>query len=248
MTKDDPSRTMRLHRFLAKAGVDSRRKCEVLIAEGRVSVDGETVTGMGVKVDSLSNVVRLDGVVVQPTVRVHYVLHKPRGYICTNDPAKAPMRAVDLVPAGFRLFTAGRLDVNSEGLVIITNDGDFAQQLTHPRYGVEKTYRVKVDGAVPDRILARMRTGVPLRDGEVLPSQVRRADSGKGWTEIDVSVYEGVNHEVRRLFARFGIEVRRLLRLAVGPFYLGDLPSGHWRRLPLERANAFLARKGGRGG
>jgi 23S rRNA pseudouridine2605 synthase len=176
---------------------------------------------------------------------VYFALHKPRGYICTSDPSKAPHRAIDLVKGGDRrLFTAGRLDVDSEGLILVTNDGEFANRVAHPRYGVEKVYRVRVADRVPRRVLGEMRRGVRLDRRPVRPRRVAVLDTGRGWTELEVVVGEGVNQEVRRLFARFGYIVESLLRTAVGPFFLGDLTPGRSRRLPWSRIKAFLQSTG----
>ncbi len=222
----------RLQKVLAAAGIASRRECEKLILEGRVEVDGETVTEMGTRVDRHSQQINVDGEPLPRTKLVYYAVHKPPGVVCTaNDPSGRP-RVTDLLPPGLgRLFTVGRLDMSSEGLILVTNDGAVANQLTHPRHGVEKTYQVQVAGHMNYQALAQAQRGVHLAEGFVQASNIRIKSKRKNSTLLEMVLDEGRNREIRRLLARVGHKVQRLIRVAVGPIRLSDMPSGEFRRL-----------------
>ena len=222
----------RLQKVLARAGYGSRRACEELISAGRVEVDRQVVQRLGTAVDPATQEIRVDGEAIRRTAAAYYLLHKPVGVVCTNrDPSGRP-RATDLVPptAG-RLFTVGRLDLASEGLILLTNDGDLAHQLTHPRYGVEKTYLVTVAGHPEAQHLAALRQGVRLAEGWARVASVRVKNRRKQSTQLEIVLAEGRNREIRRLLASVGHKVQRLVRIAVGPLRLADLPSGAYRRL-----------------
>jgi 23S rRNA pseudouridine2605 synthase len=222
----------RLNKFLAHAGVGSRRRCDDLILHGRVSVDGAVVRELGVKVDPASQEVRVDDEPLQGERLVYWLLNKPRGCLCTNhDPAGRPL-ATDLVPQVCqRVYTVGRLDEDSEGLLLLTNDGDLANRLMHPRYGVEKTYLAQVAGKPTREDLEQLLKGVWLSDGHVRARRVKRLKSQgeSAWLQIVLS--EGKNREVRRMLARLGHKVMRLRRTAIGPVFLGRLPPGKSRPL-----------------
>ena len=240
----------RLNKFLAHAGVGSRRHCDELIARGRVSVDGEVVRELGTKVEPDAQEVCIDGQPLQCEKLVYWVLNKPRGYLCTNhDPAGRP-RALDLVPhITQRVFTVGRLDEDSEGLLLLTNDGDLAHQLMHPRFGVEKTYLVQVAGKPGREDLQQLLKGVWLSDGHVRARRVKRLKSQGESTWLQITLSEGKNREIRRMLARLNHKVLRLRRVAVGPIKLDRLPSGKSRRLKaeeLERLRAAAQRSGRR--
>ena len=215
----------RLQKVLAAAGLGSRRQCEELITAGRVEVDRRVVTELGTRVDPAKQQIRVDGETL-PTARLEYfAVNKPPGVLCTNrDPSGRP-RVVDLVPAkGARLFTIGRLDLHSEGLILVTNDGELANRLTHPRYGVSKTYRVVVAGSPTRDVLDKLRQGVHLADGSRGPSTwkssrvTRRARSWR-WCSA-----RGRTGRYGRVLARVGHKVLRLARIAVGPVRLGRFP------------------------
>jgi 23S rRNA pseudouridine2605 synthase len=221
----------RLQKFLAHAGIGSRRKCEQLIAAGRVTVDGRTVRELGSKVDPAQQV-RVDGEPVHAERHVYWLVNKPKGYLCTNrDPARRPL-ALDLVPQiAQRVYTVGRLDEASEGLLLLTNDGDLAFRLMHPRFGVEKTYLVQVAGhPTADEIRLLLR-GVWLSDGRVRAKQVHRLKSQGDSTWLRIVLMEGKNREIRRMLARLGHKVLNLRRVALGSVQLKSLPSGKARRL-----------------
>ena len=230
----------RLQKVLARAGFGSRRACEELISSGRVEVDREVVQKLGTSVDPNAQEIRVDGEAIPRTAAAYYLVHKPVGVVCTSrDPSGRP-RAIDLVPptAG-RLFTVGRLDLASEGLVLLTNDGDLANQLTHPRYGVEKTYLVTVAGHPEPKHLAALRRGVRLSEGWARVARVKIKSRRKQSTVLEIVLSEGRNREIRRLLARIGHKVQRLVRVAVGPLRLADLPSGAYRRLTWREIDAL---------
>jgi 23S rRNA pseudouridine2605 synthase len=225
----------RLQRLLARAGYGSRRAVEQLIVEGRVTVDGR-VAILGDRADPDRDEVRVDGLSVNldPNVR-YYALHKPRGVVTTmRDPqGRADIRRF-LLGDGPRVFPVGRLDRDSEGLLLLTNDGDLANGLTHPRFGVEKEYLAEVEGVPTARHAARLVRGVPLEDGPARATDARVAGRAGGRGAIRVVMTEGRKREVRRLLAAVGLPVTRLIRVRVGPVRLGRLPPGEVRALTHE--------------
>lgn len=221
----------RLQKVLAHAGVGSRRHCEDLITAGRVSVDGHVVRELGVKVEP-NQKIHVDGVPVKVERQVYWLLNKPRGYLCTNrDPGGRPL-ALDLVPhIDQRVYTVGRLDEASEGLLLLTNDGDLANKLMHPRYGVEKTYFVQVAGDPTPEQLDQLTKGIWLSDGRVKARSVKRLKKQGQSTWLRIVLAEGKNREIRRMLAKLDHKVMRLRRVALGPVLLDKLPSGKSRRL-----------------
>lgn len=230
----------RLQKVLAAAGLGSRRQCEELILTGRVEVDRKVVMQLGTRVDPAKQQIRVDGVELRKPRTVWYALNKPVGVVCTNrDPGGRP-RAVDLVPESReRLFPVGRLDMNSEGLLLLTNDGDLANQLAHPRYGITKTYRVLVAGQPTSEILAQLRRGVYLSEGLNKITGVTIKRHYKKSTILEMVLQEGKNREIRRVLARVGHKVMRLVRVATGPVKLGDLEPGDSRRLTQQEIDAL---------
>src|ERR1700681_619282 len=227
---DGPLPGERLQKVLARIGLGSRRACEELIAEGRVTVNGETAT-LGRRVDVTSDVVALDGGVlpVLPGL-VHYLLHKPAGVVTTaRDPFHRPT-VLELVPAEPRVFPVGRLDADSEGLLVLTNDGELAQRLSHPSFGVEKEYLVETEGVPSAGALRRLRQGVELEDGMTAPATVGVVGPGV----IRVVIHEGRNRQVRRMCEAVGHPVHRLVRTRIGPVAARRLKPGQCR--PLDPA------------
>jgi 23S rRNA pseudouridine2605 synthase len=220
----------RLNKLLAHAGLGSRRHCEELITAGRVTVDDAPVRDLGTKVDPTQQHVAVDGRPVRLERHVYWLVNKPRGYLCTNhDPAGRP-RVIDLVPhVNQRVYTVGRLDEESEGLVLLTNDGDLANRLMHPRFGVEKTYLVQVAGRPTREDLQKLLKGVWLSEGHVRARRVKRLRQQGESTWLEVVLSEGKNREVRRMLARLGHKVLMLRRTALGPIVLGRLRSGKSR-------------------
>ena len=227
----------RLHKFLASTGAGSRRECETYITEGRVSVNGRTVTKLGSTVDPSHDKVMFDGEVVKAEKKVYWLLNKPPGTICTNSDERGRMRVVDLVPdKDHRIYTVGRLDAESRGLILLTNDGTIANIICHPRYRIEKVYQVAVRGTVDRQQIARVEAGVWLAEGKSSPARVRPVarNARRDETLIEMTVYEGRNREVRRVLAKVGLTVRRLQRARIGPLDLGNLAPGQARKLDPE--------------
>ena len=233
------SRGERLQKVLAAAGVASRRECEQLILEGRVEVDRTTVTELGTRVDPQSQEIRVDGTVLRKQRSVYYAVNKPVGVLCTNHDPAGRMRVVDLVPSDERLFTVGRLDRSSEGLILVTNDGGLANRLAHPRYGVEKTYAVRVAGQPTAEDLQVLRRGVHLAEGVAKVTVVKVKRRLKQATDLEIVLNEGRNREIRRILARVGHKVLQLKRIAIGPLRLAKLPSGASRRLTAEEVRTL---------
>ncbi|HEU5253434.1 MAG TPA: pseudouridine synthase [Solirubrobacterales bacterium] len=213
-------------KFLAHAGVASRRKAEAIIAKGVVTVDGEVVTDPARDVGEGDDV-RVNGAPVAAEAREVWAVNKPAGVVSTaREPGSRPA-VVELVRTKARLYPVGRLDADTTGLLLLTNDGELANQLTHPRYEVPKTYRARLGAPVADGDLARLRSGVELEDGPTAPAQVRRLDR----SEIEITIREGRNRQVRRMIEAVGNRVASLRRVSFGPLSLGDLPEGKVRRL-----------------
>lgn len=225
----------RLQKILAAAGIASRREAEELILEGRIEVDGEVVTELGTRVDVHEQTIHVDGQPLPKPKRIYLAVNKPTGVVCTaRDPAGRP-RVIDMLPPDTgRVFTVGRLDMDSEGLILVTNDGELANRLTHPKHGVEKIYEVQVAGRPEQDVLAQLRKGVHLAEGYVRPVRVKIKGHRKNSTILEMVLDEGRNREIRRLLARVGHKVQRLCRIAVGPVRLGELPRGAVRKLMPE--------------
>ena len=235
---------IRLQKVLAAAGVGSRRACEELIAAGRVSIDGETVTEQGVRVDPEQVVVRVDGLrITTSSGAVHLALNKPRGMVTTmTDPEGRPTVGDLLVGRKERLFHVGRLDADTEGLLLLTNDGELAHRLSHPSFEVPKTYLAEVLGPMARDVGKRLREGVQLDDGIVRVDSFKLIDSNSNRVLIELVLHEGRKHVVRRALAEVGHPVQRLLRTSVGPVQLGPQKPGKIRNLTRdELAGVFKA-------
>ena len=231
----------RLQKILAAAGFGSRRQCEELIEQGRVDVDG-TAAKLGTTVDPQRNEIRVDGQRLKVSKPTYIALFKPKGVLCTNRDQQGRVRAVDLLPQSLgRLFPVGRLDLDSEGLLLLTNDGALSERLTHPRYGVAKVYRVQVAGEVQSETLSQLRKGVHLAEGFAKVADVQIKGRHKQSTILDITLTEGMNREVRRLLARLGHKVLTLIRIAIGPIKLGKLGPGEWRHLTPQEVRQLWA-------
>jgi 23S rRNA pseudouridine2605 synthase len=220
---------LRLSKFLAHGGVASRRTAERIIASGRVTVRGETVTDPARDVGPGDDV-RVDGSPIAAEPREVWAVHKPAGVVSTAREPGGRLAVVELVRTDARLYPVGRLDVDSTGLLLLTNDGELANRLTHPRYEAPKAYRVELSRLPSESDLARLRRGVELEDGLTAPAEVRRL----GEREIEIVLREGRNRQVRRMAEALGNEVLALRRVRFGPIGLGDLPEGEARRLSDE--------------
>ena len=218
---------MRLNRFLAAAGIGSRRRCDELIEAGRVTVNGKPCTDFSVQPGERDHV-KVDGKLVHVDISRRIILHKPAGFVSTRSDPHARDTIFDLLPSKFpRLFNVGRLDAQSEGLLILTNDGELAQQLTHPRYKIDKEYEVTLDRTWDPALTPKLLRGIVL-DGHL--AQIVRLHSVAP-TRLRVVLRQGINRQIRRMFFEIGYEVKRLVRIRIGSLCLGDLPRGHWRVL-----------------
>ena len=240
----DEDGLIRLQKLLAQSGVASRRKCEELMLAGEVVVDGEVVTRLGTKVDPLVAVIRVSGRRLPPiSPHVYLVLNKPRGVVSTmSDPEGRRTLADVVADRPERLFHVGRLDTDTSGLLLLTNDGDFAHRMAHPSFEVDKTYVAEVDGEVTRATLQQLRDGVTLDDGPVAVSTAKVVTQGAGKSIVELVIHEGRNRIVRRLLDHVGHPVRRLTRTAIGPVVIGQLRSGDLRDLTLDELGDLLDR------
>jgi 23S rRNA pseudouridine2605 synthase len=234
----------RLQKILSAAGVASRRLSEELILQGRVSVNGKTVTELGTKADPAVDEIKVDGRRIKTEQRKRYVLlNKPRGYITTRSDPEGRPTVMELV-RGVKeyVYPVGRLDYDSEGLLLLTNDGELAARLTHPRHEVEKVYEARVKGVPDARTLERLARGVPIEGQRTAPARIRASEpfaKGSGeQTIVEISIHEGRQRQVRKMFDAVGHPVVRLKRVRIGPLSDPEMPIGHWRELtPAEIAN-----------
>lgn len=232
--------TMRLNRLLAAAGFGSRRSCDQIIADGRVTIDGHVSRELGIQVDVDQQDIRCDRERVRPARPVLYAFHKPRGVICTDAPGNAT-RVIDYFPKHERLFTVGRLDADSSGLLLVTNDGILANRIAHPRYEIPKTYRVRVRGVVPPEKLSKLRKGVYLAEGRTSEAGARIVRRERDQTILLITLREGRNREVRRMISRVGFDVQRLTRVAIGALPMGKLKPGESRKLDAAERERLLS-------
>jgi len=243
----DEDGLIRLQKLLAQSGVASRRKCEELMLEGLVEVDGEVVSRLGTKVDPATAVIRVNGKRLPPiSASVYLVLNKPRGVVSTmSDPEGRPSLGELVADRPERLFHVGRLDTDTSGLILLTNDGDFAQRLAHPSYEIEKTYVAEVEGELHKGIIKKLLAGVTLDDGPVAVSRARIVEGSHGRTSrsrtiVELVIHEGRNRIVRRLLEHVGHSVTQLTRTSIGPLELGKLPVGQMRELTLDELGVLL--------
>ena len=233
---------VRLEKFLSDAGVASRRHAVRLVEEGRVLVNDELVESLPKLIDPKRDRVVVDGMPVRPQKPAYWMVHKPKGVLCTShDPQKRPTVMKLLPPMRTRLFVVGRLDADSSGLVLLTNDGELAQRITHPRYEIEKEYRVEVRGSVPGEATEKMRRGIWLAEGKAFARRVRIVRRTRELTTLDVVLTQGRNRQIRRMLARLGYKVKALRRVRIGPLELGRLKPGGAR--PLTKAEVRALRQ-----
>ena len=227
---------MRLNRFLAAAGIGSRRHCDELIAAGRITINGQPCTDFSAQPGE-NDYVKLDGKLVRPTNRLLYILlHKPKGFVSTRSDPHARDTIFDLLPAKLpRLFNVGRLDAQSEGLLVLTNDGDFAQRLTHPRHEVEKEYEVTLDRLWDPALTPKLLRGIFLDGERATISRLQQI----GPTRVRVVLRQGINRQIRRMFYEVGYDVKKLTRTRIGSLRLSDLPRGDWRSITQAEIAAF---------
>jgi 23S rRNA pseudouridine2605 synthase len=238
----DDDGQIRLQKLLAQSGVASRRRCEELMLAGLVVVDGEVVTRLGTKVDPRIAVIRVDGKRLPPiSAHVYLALNKPRGVVSTMSDPEGRRTLQDLVAdRPERLFHVGRLDTDTDGLILLTNDGDFAHRLAHPSYEVDKTYVAEVDGKVAPGAIRRLLAGVTLEDGPVTVSRARVVEAARDRSIVELVIHEGRNRIVRRMLDHVGYPVRRLTRTAIGPVVLRGLGTGELRDLTRDELGRLL--------
>ncbi|MGO8767022.1 MAG: pseudouridine synthase [Limisphaerales bacterium] len=236
------SAAVRLQKFLAEAGVASRRAGEQFILEGRVSVNGREVRLLGTKVDPLHDKVSVDGKPVRARKKIYLALHKPAGCVCSHQDEMGRPTVYDLLPKEWQIVsTVGRLDFHSEGLIFLTNDGQFALRLTHPRYGVRKKYVATVEGGVTGEMLRRITQGI-YEGGEKLQAlSARLISASRARSVVELELAEGKNREVRRLFESQNLTVKRLQRMQIGKIKLGELKPGRWRTLTETEIRTLLS-------
>ncbi len=232
---------MRLNKFLSNSGLASRRKCDEIIAEGKVIVNGKVVSELGYQINERKDKVIVEGKVIKlPSSFVYIKLNKPKGYACTAHDEKGRKTIYDLIDCEERLFSVGRLDYDTEGLILLTNDGDFANCVAHPKYEMEKEYRVTCEGEIKESELAVMRKGVVV-DGKRMPSaKVEKLSFENGFTKLSVVINEGQNRQVRRMFEAIGHEIKLLKRVRIGNVRLGGLSRGEYRDLTQEELNSLV--------
>lgn len=224
--------TERIQKVLASAGFGSRRACELLVEKGRVTVNGRTIRALPLLVDPTKDKIRVDRKSIRSERPVYYLLNKPRGVFCTHNDPDGRKRAIDLMTGvRERVFPVGRLDADSMGLLIMTNDGDLTQKLTHPSFQAPKTYRVEVKGSPKPEALQRLRKGVWLSEGKTAPATIKIIHKDREKAVLEITLREGRNREIRRMLAKLGHRVRRLTRLRMGKLSIRKLPQGAYRPL-----------------
>jgi pseudouridine synthase len=232
----------RLQKLLSRAGVGSRRACEKLILDGHITVNNEPVMSLPVLVDPEIDRVSIDGktVAVSPEGKIYAMLNKPKGVVCTASDELGRKTVLDLLPKGAireRIFPVGRLDKDSQGLLLLTNDGELTKKLTHPSYGVERVYLTEVAGRVDGTLVENLLKGVWLAEGKAKASRVKIIKRGNARSVLEITLREGKNRQVRRMLAKLGLPVRKLTRIRMGPLVLKGIGVGRIRRLtPVEVA------------
>lgn len=226
---------MRLNKFLSSAGIASRRKCDELILAGKISVNGKLTTELGRIIDEKKDKVYFNGELVSSQDKLVYLkLHKPKGYICSASDEKGRKTIFDLLPKDRRLFSVGRLDYNTEGLILITNDGDFARAMSHPSFEIEKEYIVVIEGRISESELAVLRAGVVEKGVRLPKAKVVPIKFDGKLTRLSVIIDEGKNRQIRRMFEGIGKSIVLLKRVSVGPFVLGGLQRGKYKEFSKE--------------
>jgi len=221
----------RLQKVLAAAGVDSRRKCEELILDGAVRVNRKVVDKLPVFVDPEKDIITVNGRKIRAAKKVYFLLNKPKGVICTNRDPQGRKKAIDLVRTGERIFCVGRLDADTTGLIILTNDSELANRLTHPRYGMAKTYVIRVKGGIAGEQIEKLKKGVWLAEGKTGRASVKILKRGHKESLVEVTIRQGLNRQVRRMLAKVGLPVKSLTRTRIGRLTARGLGVGNFRVL-----------------
>ncbi len=235
---------MRLNKFLSNSGLASRRKCDQLIEEGKVFVNGKQVTELGSQINEKKDKVTVEGkTITLPSSFVYIKLNKPKGYACTAQDEKGRKTIYDLIDSEERLFSIGRLDYDTEGLILLTNDGDFANKVAHPKFNIDKEYRVTVEGEIKESEMAVMRKGVVV-DGQRMPSAIVNFISYEnGNTKLSVIIDEGQNRQIRRMFEAIGKTIKLLKRVRIGQVRLGGLRRGDYKDLTEVELNSLVGKR-----
>ena len=240
MKGENMGEILRLQKYIAMCGVASRRAAEALILESKVQVNGKTVREMGTKIEIGADRVTVSGTPIHATLKKYYImLNKPAGYVSTAADQFGRPTVIDLVKEDIneRIFPVGRLDYDTEGLLILTNDGEFAQRVTHPKYKTDKTYIAVITGGIAIRALGKLRRGVDIGDFVTSPADVEIIDAKAGKTTLQIVIHEGKNRQVRRMLEAVGCKLDYLKRIKIGTVELGNLPLGRWRHLTSHEIN-----------
>jgi 23S rRNA pseudouridine2605 synthase len=239
--EQENARGERLQKVMAAAGLGSRRACEEIIAEGRVSVNGSVIRIQGTRVDPASDLVEVDGIHLETQVKPRYfLLNKPPGFLTTLDDPHGRPTVLDLFREEGRFFPVGRLDLESRGLLLITNNGFVAHRLTHPSFGVDKTYIVRVEGRITPGVLKRLREGVELEEGRTSPARVKIVGREGDSTVLEFVIHQGWKRQIRRMCDAVGLSVTDILRTRLGPLSIERLPEGKWREMSQSEVGALF--------
>ena len=237
---------VRLQKYIAMSGAASRRAAEVMITDGRVSVNGAVVKELGTKVEIGADSVMLDGKKIKPEIKKYYImLNKPVGYVSTVSDQFDRPTVIDLIGEEIktRVFPVGRLDYDTEGLLLLTNDGDFTYEVTHPKFHMNKTYVVTLKGGITIKGINALRRGITIEDYKTSPAEVEILSAEKGTTVIEITIHEGKNRQVRKMMEAVGCKVIGLKRISIGGVELGNLPNGRWRYLTSHEINRLKSGK-----
>lgn len=229
----------RLQKVLAAAGIDSRRKCEELILSGEVRVNRKVIDELPAFVDPEKDVITVSGKKIRAAQKVYYLLNKPKGVICTNSDPRGRKKAIDLVRSRERIFCAGRLDADTTGLIILTNDNELTNRLTHPRYGIPKTYVVRIRGEISGEQVEKLKKGVWLAEGKTGRASVKILKRKRNESLIEITIRQGLNRQVRRMLAKVGLPVKSLTRTSIGKLTIRGLGVGKFRTLTISEV-AYL--------
>ncbi|MHC5142669.1 MAG: pseudouridine synthase [Planctomycetota bacterium] len=239
-----PAGKQRLQKILAAAGIDSRRKCEILILEHAVSVNGEIVNELPAFADPEKDDIRVDGQRIKQTKKVYFLLNKPKGVICTSSDPQKRQKAVDLVDCPERIVCVGRLDIDTTGAIILTNDSELVNRLTHPKYELPKTYQIVVRGRVEGADVEKLKKGVWLAEGKTQGAAVKIIRRSHAETTLQVVISQGLNRQIRRMFSQLGFKVKLLKRTQIGDIVLKGIAAGNYKRLTKPQL-AYLKRATG---
>lgn len=237
--RERPDR-QRLQKILAAAGVDSRRKCETLIVEGAVTVNGQIVDTLPAFADPRTDDIRVHGNRIGRPKKQYYLLNKPKNVICTNADPQGRKRAIDLIDCGDRIFCVGRLDADTTGAILLTNDSELTNQLTHPRYKIPKTYEVRLRGRMEGPDIEKLKKGVWLAEGKTAGAAIKVLKRSRTETLLQVVICQGLNRQVRRMFARLGYKVKALKRVKIGDLSIKGIPTGSYKELSPNQIKRFF--------